>query len=182
MSHLRRRPLVAAIAAFSLVLDSAMPIAAAASPGQAAKPAPTATAKPASTAAAAAVPVDGGWPRSYTLPSGGSVLMYQPQTQSWDKQAHLVAFSAVAYRTTPAEKPAMGTVRLEADTQVALSERLVKFQKLRIAEANFQTLQKDRVREIASAIERAIPAGEPIIALDRVLANIDKSGIVIKNN
>ena len=182
MPHLTRRPLVAALAAFSLVLDSAMPLAAAAAPGQAAKPAPTASAKPASTSAVAATPIDGGWPRSYTLPSGGGVLVYQPQTQSWEKQSHLVAFSAVAYRATAADKPAMGTVRLEADTQVALSERLVKFQKLRIVEANFQTLPKDRVREISAAIERAIPAGEPIIALDRVLANIDKSGIVVKNN
>ena len=37
------------------------------------------------------------------------------------------------------------------------------------------------MREIAAAIEKAIPADEPIIALDRVLANVDKSGIAAKN-
>ena len=129
MSNLTRRPYIAALAAFSLVLDSAMPLAAAAAPRQTAKPAATTT-KPAA-AVAAAPPVDGGWPRTYALSSGGSVLVYQPQTSSWEKQTHLVAFSAVAYRATAADKPALGTIKLEADTQVALTERLVRFQKLR---------------------------------------------------
>src|SRR5689334_19438469 len=44
-----------------------------------AKPAAPATAKPATAAAAttAEPPVDGGWPRKYLLPSGGSILVYQ---------------------------------------------------------------------------------------------------------
>ena len=179
MSHLTRRPFVARLAVLSLVLDSTMPLAAAAAPGQTAKPA--ATTKPASTAAAATPPpVDGGWPRSYALSGGASILVYQPQISSWEKQTHLIAFSAVAHRATATEKPALGTIKLEAETQVALTERLVKFQKLRITEANFQTLTKERVREISAAVERGMPADEPVIALDRVLANIDKSGIVAK--
>ena len=31
-------------------------------------------------------PVDGGWPRIYDLPSGGSILVYQPQIASWENQ------------------------------------------------------------------------------------------------
>ena len=57
--------------------------------------------------------------------SGGSILLYQPQISSWDKQKHLVAFSAVSYRTKGAEKPAVGTIKFEADTKVAVAERLV---------------------------------------------------------
>src|SRR6186713_1860483 len=44
-----------------------------------------ATAKPAAQAAAPP-PVDGGWPRVYTLGTGGSVLVYQPQISSWESQ------------------------------------------------------------------------------------------------
>src|SRR5262245_13647915 len=137
------------------------------------------TAKPATTIAAP--PVDGGWPRVYTVASGGSVLMYQPQISSWEGQKHAVAFSAVSFRTPGAEKPALGTIKLEADTSVSVADRLVKFQKLRISETNFQTLPKDQVREIAAAIEKAIPDDERVIALDRVLANLDKSQIIPKN-
>src|SRR5438045_3451919 len=84
---------------------------------------------------AAPPPIDGGWPRAYALPSGASILLYQPQIASWEKQAHMVAFSAVSYRATAAEtKPAMGTVKIEADTKVALDDRLVKFDKMKITE------------------------------------------------
>jgi hypothetical protein len=180
----RRRPLVAAIAVCSLVIDSAMPLAAALTAPQAAKPATAqpAAAKPAATAATPVLPpIDGGWPRTYALSTGGNVLVYQPQIATWDKQTHLVAFSAVSYRASTADKPALGTIKLEAETKVALTERLVRFQRLRIVEANFSTLPKERVAEIAAAVEKAIPADEPIIALDRVLANVDKSGIAVKN-
>jgi hypothetical protein len=124
--------------------------------------------------------VDGVWPRTYELRGGGQVLLYQPQIASWDKQAKLVAFSAVSYRAATTEKPALGTIKLEADTKVALDERLVAFHKLRITEASFQTLPKEQTREIVGTIEQAIPADDRVIALDRVLANLDKSQIVPK--
>jgi hypothetical protein len=131
--------------------------------------------------AAAPGPVDGGWPRVYSLANGGSILVYQPQVASWAKQAHLVAYSAVSYRDKAAEKPALGTIRIEGDTRVAHTDRLVQFQPMKIVEANFQTVPKEQVREIVAAIEKAIPDEERVIALDRVLSNVDKSQIVPKN-
>ena len=105
---------------------------------------------PSTTAAQAAnpAPIDGGWPRLANLPSGGTILIYQPQVASWDKQAHLVAFSAVSHRAKAVDKPAIGTIKLEADTKVALEDRLVSFQQMKITEANFQTLPKEQVREV----------------------------------
>jgi hypothetical protein len=186
---------VAAVAALSLLVQPAAPVVAASTAGgqTGAKPAAPATqtpskpatpgTKPAPTAAAAATigPPDGGWPRTYDLPSGGSLLVYQPQISSWDKQAHIVAFSAVSYRSKSGDKPALGTIRLEADTKVALEDRLVNMRNMKIAETNFQTLPKDQVRELAAVIDKAIPDDDRVIALDRVLANVDKSQILPKN-
>src|SRR4051812_6236108 len=189
MTHsTRRRRGVAAIAAMTLLLNPLVPFVAAAqtpaqpSPAAAAKTgaATPAGAKPA-VAKPAATPIDGGWPRTYPLPSGGSVLVYQPQVSSWDKQTHLVAFSAASFMANATAKPAMGTVKFEGDTKVALTERLVSLQKVRIVEANFQTLEKPSIAEITAEIDRAIPDDERVIALDRVLANINKSAIVAKN-
>jgi hypothetical protein len=93
-----------------------------------------------------------------------------------------VAFSAVSYRATAAEaKPAMGTVKIEAETKVAVDDRLVKFDKMKITEANFGTLPKEKVREITDQIDKAMPVDERVIALDRVLVNLDTSTIVVKN-
>ena len=134
----------------------------------------------AAVAAATNAPVDGGWPRMYNLASGGSMLLYQPQISSWDKQKDLVAFSAVSYRNKAGDKPAMGTIKIETSTKVALQERLVSMAPLKIVEANFTTLAKEQVREITEQIDKAFPPEERVIALDRVLANLDKSTIVPK--
>ena len=96
-----RSPLVAAIAACGLLSQTVLPAPVAATQA-AAKPA-----APAST-----VPIDGGWPRLYDLPSGGTILVYQPQVASWDRQAHLVAFSAVSQRAKAGDKPAIGTIKI----------------------------------------------------------------------
>ena len=165
------------------------------SPGKAGDPAPPPTApatqkpatakpaasKPAAPAAAAPAPVDGGWPRIYDLPSGGSILLYQPQIASWDQQKHIVAFSAVSHRGKAADKPAVGTIKFEADTKVSVADRLVSFANMKIVEASFQTLSKEQVQEVTSQVDRQMPGDDRVIALDRVLANVDKSGLVIKN-
>jgi hypothetical protein len=192
----RSRRAAAIIATLGLLVEPTAPLIVASVPAQAAKPpaspaqpaaqpAPKPTAKPAGAPAqpstATPPPVDGGWPRMYDLPSGGTVLVYQPQIASWEKQAHLVAFSAVSFRNKAGDKPALGTIRLEADTKVSVTDRLVSFQRMKIVEANVQSIPKEDVREIAAKIDTAIPDDERVIALDRVLANLDKSQIVPKN-
>jgi hypothetical protein len=153
----------------------APPTPSAAPSGQTPPAAPKTAAKPTTAA-----PIDGGWPRVYDV-SSGTVLIYQPQISSWEGQKHAVTVSAVSYRAKGAEKPALGTVKIEADTTVSVADRLVKLQHMKIGEANFQTLSKDQVREISDAIDKAIPDDERVIALDRVLANLDKSQIIPKN-
>jgi hypothetical protein len=200
-----RRPFVAALAAFSLLADPCLPAVVAAtsqtpqttpqkpqpttaqptaSPSAAKPTASPTAAKPAASPAAAAPqapPPDGGWPHFYSLPSGGSLLLYQPQIANWDQQKHMVAYSAVSYRAQSADKPALGTIKLEADTQVSVADRLVNFKPLKITEASFSTLQKPVVQEITAEIDKAIPDDDRVIALDRVLANLDKSGVIPKN-
>jgi hypothetical protein len=138
-------------------------------------------ATPAATAPATAAPVDGGWPRVYDVGNGATILVYQPQVATWANQKDLVAFSAVSHRDKAATKPAMGTIKLEAQTQVALQERLVSFRGLKITDANFPTLTKEAVRDITDTITKTMPPDDHVIALDRVLANLDKSQIVSKN-
>ena len=148
------------------------------------QPAPK-TQPPAKTAPAAATtipaPIDGGWPRRYSLTSGGSVTVYQPQVSSWDKQRHMVAFSAVSYAANATAKPSLGTLKLEADTAVATTERLVSFRQLKIVEANFPGVEKERVRDLVATIEKTIPDEDRVIALDRVLAHVNTSTIVPRN-
>jgi hypothetical protein len=141
------------------------------------KPAAAATKSP---AGAPAPPIDGGWPRAYTTPSGGELLLYQPQVASWDDEKKMVAYSAVAYQPKGAQKPELGTIKIESNTRVALPERLVRFATLQVTEAHFEKLSRDQTREVVAQIVDSIPDAERVIALDRVLANVDKSQILPK--
>jgi hypothetical protein len=148
----------------------------------------TTTPKTTTTAAAtpaavpvAAVPIDGGWPREYPLGTGASVLVYQPQIASWDGQKRMTAFSAVSYRSSAQQKPLLGTIKIEADTSVSTTERLVRFENMKLTEVNIQSLAKESTRDVAAQIEKAIPDDERVIALDRVVANVDKSTLSARN-
>lgn len=172
------RASVALVTAMALALTPVAQVVA--SPAQATAAAPKA--KPAAApATAVAPPVDGGWPRAYSTPSGGKILVYQPQVASWEAQRHMVAYAAVGYEAKGATKPALGSLKIEADTKVAVSERLVSFSDLKITESNFPTLKKEETREVVAGIDKSIPAEERVIGLDRVLASVDKSQILPKN-
>ena len=149
------------------------------------KTAAPAQAKPPAKAQPAAAPVpDGGWPRAYATPSQGRVIVYEPQIASWANQKQLVAFAATSYEAKGAAataKPALGTIKMEAVTSVSLDERLVSFANLRITESNFPTLPKEQLRDVVGEITKAIPTDDRVIALDRVLAFVDKSTIVPKD-
>ena len=127
MTEMTPAPLPRRVAAIAAILALVLPPAnltiraAGQAPAQPAAPAaPKPTSQPAGSkpplaavaAATAAQAPDGGWPRVYDLASGGSILVYQPQIATWDKQKHMTAFSAVSFRAKGAEKPALGTVKL----------------------------------------------------------------------
>src|SRR5215471_3940205 len=116
------------------------------------------TPAPQKTATKLAQFVEKSWPRSFTTASGASVVMHQPQIASWDDQKHLVAYAAISYLAGgETEKPSLGTVKMETDTQVSTTEHMVKFTTIKITEANFQSLAKEQTQEIVNEIEKTIP-------------------------
>jgi hypothetical protein len=184
----RVRESIALVTAFCLISAPIAPAVGAqggATPAPAGQAAPK-SATPAKTATAAAAPApapDGGWPRQYTTDSGASFLVYQPQVSSWADQKKMVAYSAVAYtpKGAQSQKPGLGTVQVEANTKVSLSERLVSFADFKITEANFSTLPKEQTQEIAKEITDGFPEQQRVIALDRVLEMVDTSSIIPRN-
>lgn len=144
-----------------------------AAPGAAARP--PADAGPETPATAG----DPGWPRQYTTASGGRLTIHAPQIASWDDQRRLVAYAAVSH-SLGAEAPVFGTIRVEADTSVALAERLVRLTTLAVTEASFGTAGPDRARRVITDIERTVPPPDRVLALDRVLAGLDTSQLRVR--
>ena len=157
-----------------------------AAPGQAttaAKPAPAAPARqPESPTAARRT--DGRWRVAQAVHDAerrARSPSIQPQVASWENQKRMTFYAAASYTAKAGDKPALGTIKAEADTKVSVTERLVDFAVLRITESNFPTLDKPQMQEIVAEITKGIPQHDRVIALDRVLASVDKSQIIPKN-
>ena len=90
------------------------------------------------------LPNEEAWPRAYLTASGATLTIYQPQVASWADQKHAVLYAAVSYLAKGAKTPAIGTIKVESDTSVALDDRLVSFSEFKITESNFPSLQRDQ--------------------------------------
>src|SRR6185295_1991915 len=101
--------------------------------------------------------LDGGWPRDYATKDGGAIRVYQPQIASWDGQRRMVMYSAVSYSAKGAAKPALGTVKIEADSTVAVADRLVNFTQVKLTEANFPGLPKEELSKVVETISDSVP-------------------------
>lgn len=154
-----------------------------ASPGWVAAGQGTATAAQTTNQArpAPASPADGGWPRAYDTASGAKLVLYEPQIESWPDQKRIVLYAAVSYLASGADTPALGTVRVESNTSVAVPERLVNFSQLTITAANFPTLSREQVAAAVAEINASVPLEERVIGLDRVMAALDTSQIKPRN-
>ena len=95
-----------------------------------------------SGATAAPAEPDLGWPRGYSTPAGANLILYQPQIASWTGQSQMTAYAAVSYQAKGAKEAALGTLKIESNTRVAVEERLVNFSQFTIGEAHFSDSRK----------------------------------------
>jgi hypothetical protein len=130
---------------------------------------------------AADTDVDGGWPRAYLTRADAAVIVYQPQIASWDGRTKMVAYAAVAYQPKGAKQSSLGTVKLESTTSLSVPDRLVRFSPVKVTETHFNDLSREQLQDVVGQIDEGIPEYERLIALDRVLAGIDRSQIIPRN-
>src|SRR5262245_24596792 len=179
--HRCSSPAAAVVAVCGVLLAPFAPLVHAQAPAPPPAPAPATAQAPAQ----AAQPDDGGWPRDFATSKGGALRIFQPQVASWDGQKRIVMYAAVSHTAVGAQKPDLGTIKLEADTSVAVDQRLVNFTDLKMTESNFPgvkpEVQKEIVSDIQDQIQKAAPQGELVLGLDRVLARLDKSQLIPKN-
>jgi hypothetical protein len=171
-----RSPAVALILAVAISAPHGSILVAQAKPATQAQP-PIAK-PPATPAPPPGTNADTGWPRTVALKSG-SAVWYQPQVESWSGQKQIVAWSAVSYQPAGAREPALGTIKIEGPTRVALDDRVVTLD-LKITEFNFKTLSPDQVKTLVADVQ-ALPQNERVLDLDRLLAYTASSSLQVKN-
>jgi hypothetical protein len=131
--------------------------------------------------AAVALPIDGGWPRTYGTASGATFVLYEPQVAGWASEKQIVMYAAVSYSAKDQQTPTLGTLRIEASTRVSVEDRLVDFSRFTITSASFPTFSHDQLEAVVEEIDASVPREERVIGLDRVLASVDISQLTPRN-
>jgi hypothetical protein len=136
--------------------------------GQATAPA---TSGSAATPAAgqAAVPAEGAWPREIQA-NGTTVLVYQPQIDTWQGN-RLEARAAVAIRRPGAAQPSFGVVWITARTDIDKERGVVVLRDIQIPKVNLPTAPQ-RNAEFLRGARQHIPATVQTVPLEQFEANL----------
>ncbi len=131
-------------------------------------------AQPASPPAAASrLPADP-WPRKVDL-SNASVLVYQPQINSWDGN-RLDFRAAVAIQPVGAKQESFGVLFATARTQVDKVARTVVFENLVVTKSDFPLLPQ-RGAAYAAELAKRVASDVRTISLDRMEAALAAAGV-----
>jgi hypothetical protein len=131
----------------------------------------------------ASAPVFGGksvqkdqeWPQELMGGDGSTVLLYQPQLESWKEYRSLRARMAVAFRRTGTPAPALGAVVLEGDTAVSREAGQVRISNIRIVEGRFPALSPSESDRLLNALRERMTKEDVVVALERLTAYLERA-------
>jgi hypothetical protein len=128
----------------------------------------------AASPAPAAPPTSDGWPRQAAI-AGATYSVYPPQVDSWDGR-RIEFHCAASVQAAGEDQPSVfGVLELESSTLTDKMARVVELEDLRVVKASFPALP-DREQELLSAFQQMVPAKRPVIALDRIEAQLAIAG------
>ena len=94
-----------------------------------------------------------------------------------DGQKVLIAWAAVSFQPTTSRKQILGSIKFVSDTRVSATERLVGLSNFTIAESHFPDLPMDQDEQLVADLQAGISQGVRVIALDEVLAGLEKGDV-----
>jgi hypothetical protein len=138
-----------------------------------------ARAQPAAPPGAAAAPAgpteDIGWPRQLAK-AGATLVYYQPELDAWTDYRTLTC--RVAFSLTPkGGKPELGVATLQASTLVDKETRTVFLRDILVRSVRFPSADPRALPELDRLFRSMIPPGGEAIAVDRVLAMIERGKV-----
>jgi hypothetical protein len=112
------------------------------------------------------------WPREFKE-DGSTLVLYQPQIESWENQTKLVGRTALRVTPPNSTKPYYGALRFHAETRTNINNRTVYVSDLQIVDVRFS--EEDAPTDLPEIVKQLVPTVASTIALDEVLAYVDTS-------
>ena len=111
---------------------------------------------------------DPGWPRQFSR-HGTTLVVYQPQIETWERFRELTADTAVSI-TEPGQKPVLGVISWHAQTIPDLMDRTVTIADLHVTSARFPSLDPPAAAAMQEKAMHIYPQAGMVVSMDRMLA------------
>jgi hypothetical protein len=115
------------------------------------------------------------WPQELMGGDGSTVLLYQPQVESWKDSKLLRARMAVALRRMGTASPTLGAVVLEGDTSTSSEAGQVRVSNIRIVEGRFPGLTPADSKRLLDALRARMSKEDVIVEIERITAYLDRA-------
>ena len=120
---------------------------------------------------AAAVSPAVGWPRQFTTEKGNSVVVYQPQLESFSGDA-VTGRAAVSFTPAKGGSARYGVVFFKAEVSVDRDARTVAVRNTHIERVRFPGITPEREKRFAAILEAEVPRWRLGVSYDRFLENL----------
>jgi hypothetical protein len=120
------------------------------------------------------------WPQELMGGDGSTVLLYQPQVESWKDYKLLRARMAVAFRRMGTPSPVLGAVVLEGDTATSIEEDKVRISNIRIVEGRFPALTPGDSERLLNALRSRMSKEDVVVELERITSYLDRVDTALK--
>jgi hypothetical protein len=115
------------------------------------------------------------WPQELMGGDGSTVLLYQPQVESWTDHKLLRARMAVAFRRMGTDSPTLGGVLLEGDTSTSSEAGQVRISNIRIVEWRFPGLSAPDSARFVDALRARMSKEDVIVGTKRITAYLERA-------
>jgi len=118
------------------------------------------------------------WPRQYVA-DGDTLVVYDPQVDSWEKYAKVSARSAVAVTPRGSSETDFGIIEYEMGTEIDAERREVLFHDRKLTGIRFTGLEQSKASRAEGIVRRALTGQSIIVPLDFVLAQVEQDARAI---
>lgn len=114
------------------------------------------------------------WPREIPLPSGGKIVIYQPQPETLNGNK-LSARAAVSVRRKTGDEPVFGAVFVDALLATDKNNRTATLESLTVRNAKFADAKDDDIEKLKNLLETEVPKWELELSLDQLLTSLEQT-------
>src|SRR5512140_2806417 len=110
------------------------------------------------------------WPREFTTPKGNTIVVYQPQAETF--QGDRVTGRAAVSFTKKGEAPKFGVIFFGARVSVDRDTRLVSVLDMKVNRVRFPAITPEGEKKFSDNLEAEVPKWDLVFAYDRLLENV----------